>query len=113
MAKRAVQFRGGGKRHGLVHGLVERPQFAHRLSPGRRPALPGFHPLGQRVPDRLWLLAGLLDHARILDSVALLPSLRLAVIVLSGANAFWQSAYYSQMLASRSGSGCTGRDKRH
>ena len=78
VAKRAVQFRGGGKRHGLVHGQVDRPQFAHRLGPGRRPAPPDFHPLGQRVPDRLWLLAGLLDHARILDSAEAIQKIRLA-----------------------------------
>jgi hypothetical protein len=38
--------------------------------------------------------------SRALPTVAFLLSLRLAVIVLSGANAFWQSGYYSQILAS-------------
>ena len=100
MAKRAVQFRGGGKRHGLVHGQVDRPQFAHRLGPGRRPAPPDFHPLGQRVPDRLWLLAGLLDHARILDSAEAIQKIRLAapnwtpiavIAILASANALAHS----------------------
>ena len=78
VAKRGVQFRSGGKRHGLVHGQIDRPQFANRLGPGRRPAAPDFHPLGQRVPDRLWLRAGLLDHPRILDSAEAIQKIRLA-----------------------------------